>query len=353
MDKLSLQEIKQAISELNREEYSALLKELNEFDYLTSKIEIKSCVYCNSEHIIKHGRYNHLYRYRCKECGKTFIPTTGTIFYYIHKKHIFLDYFKILHSEGIIPLAKIKKRLDIANQTAFDWRHKILMLYSSGIKALDAEVYIKQRQFRFSQKGRKNISPNFTSKANLLPANVIVAGNSNIVRSRLCKLGELENRDLQKVLKKFIKKKSKVLLADNLVFSNYFKSKNYKTIDVKNLKKTEAINLQKLYSSNLDLEFSGIINQRLRGVATKYMQVYSNFLSRFVFKRKLLDLRDLVKLKAVWFKFIQIERMYVNFIVNYSGIFEPFDRVKRFWKNEDRFHHLEYGVLIGTSKDLK
>ncbi|MFQ3579433.1 MAG: hypothetical protein SNJ71_04740 [Bacteroidales bacterium] len=350
MKKLTLKELRQAISELNREEYSALLKELNEFDYLTSKIKVKTCIYCNSEHIIKHGRYNHLDRYRCKDCGKTFIPTTGTVFYYIQKKHIFLDYFKILHSEGIIPLAKIKKRLDIANQTAFDWRHKILMLYSSGFKALDSDVFIKQRHFRFSQKGRKNIAPKFTAKANHLPANVIVAGNSKSLQPRLSKLGELENRDLQKVLKKFIKKKSKVLLADNPVFSNYFNSKNYKTIEVRNLKTAEAINLKKLYSSNLDLELSGIINKRLRGVATKYLQVYSNFLSSFVFKRKLLDLRDLVKVKTVWFKFIQIERMYVNFIVKYSGIFEPFDRVKRFWKNEDRFHHLEYGVLIGVQK---
>ncbi len=347
---MSLKEIRQAIFDLNREDYSSLLKELNEFDYLTSKIKVKTCVYCNSGHIIKHGRYNHLDRYRCKECGKTFIPTTGTIFYYIQKKHIFIDYLKIMQIEGIVPLAQIKKRLDIANQTAFDWRHKILMLYSSGFKTLDTDVYIKLRQFRFSQKGRKNIDEKFTAKANHLPANVIFAGNSKNVQLRLSKLGELEHWDLQKVLKRFIKKNSKVILAVNPVFSNYFKSKSYKTIEVQNLKKTELINLQDTYSSNSDLELKRIIDKKFRGIATKYFQVYSNFLSSFVFNRKRLDLKDLVKIKAVWIKFIQIERMYVNFIVKYCGIFEPFDRVKRFWKNEDRFHHLEYGALIGTSK---
>ncbi|MEJ5266313.1 MAG: hypothetical protein WHW07_00720, partial [Bacteroidales bacterium] len=110
MKKLSLEEIKDAISQLSENEFKHLLNDINQFDSLTSKIKVSKCIYCQSKNIIKHGRYKHLDRYRCKDCGKTFIPTTGSIFYYIHKKHKYLEYFKIITTEGIIPISKIKKR---------------------------------------------------------------------------------------------------------------------------------------------------------------------------------------------------------------------------------------------------
>ena len=349
MKKLSIEEIKDAISELSANEYRHLLNEINQFDNLTSKIKVSKCIYCQSGNIIKHGRYKHLDRYRCKDCGKTFIPTTGTIFYYIHKKHKYLDYFKILTTEGIIPISKIKKRLNIANQTAFDWRHKFLMLYSSGFKTLDSEVLLKQIQFRFSQKGRKNISPKFTVKASLLPANVLVAENSNFMQTRLSKLGELEKHDLNIVLKKLINKKSKVIVSENSLLSTYLKSKKYKLLDVQKEEKVIPRNFKKLYNSGLYIELKTTISISLRGVATKYLQVYSNFLAGFIFNLKFFDYRIFFKNRAVWFKFIQVERMYVNFIKSYSGIYEPFDPIKRLWKSEDKFHHLDYGVLIGIS----
>jgi len=350
MKKMSVEEIKDAISALTENEYTRLLNEINQFDNLTSKIKVSKCVYCQSENIIKHGRYKHLDRHRCKDCGKTFIPTTGSIFYYIHKKHKYLEYFKIITTEGIIPISKIKKRLDIANQTAFDWRHKFLMLYSSGFKPLDSEVLLKQIQFRFSQKGRKNISPQFTVKASLLPANVLVAENSNLMQTRLYKLGELEKQDLNKLIKKLINKKSKVIVSENPTLSTYLISKKYKIVDVQNKKIVELGNFKKLYNSSLDTDFKRTISTRMRGVATKYLQVYSNFLAGFSFNLKFFDYRIFFKNRAVWFKFIQVERMYVNFIKSYSGIYEPFDPIKRLWKSEDKFHHLDYGVLIGISK---
>ena len=349
MKKLSIEEIKSAISELSADEYKHLLNEINQFDNLTSQIKVAKCIYCQSEHIIKHGRYKHLDRYRCKDCGKTFIPTTGTIFYYIHKKHKYLEYFKILTTEGIIPISKIKKRLDIANQTAFDWRHKFLMLYSSGFKTLDSEVLLKQIQFRFSQKGRKNISPKFTAKANLLPANVLVAENSKLMQPRLSKVGELNKQDLNKVLKNLINKKSKVIVSENTFVSEFLHSKKYKTIEPQKVEKAIPTNFKKLYNSSLHSDLKTKIGSSLRGVSTKYLQVYSNFLAGYIFNRRLFDYRILLRNRTVWYKFIQVERMYVNFIIRYSGIYEPFDRIKRFWKSEDKFHHLDYGVLIGIT----
>jgi len=175
-----------------------------------------------------------------------------------------------------------------------------------------------------------------------LPANVLVAENSNFMQTRLSKLGELEKHDLNIVLKKLINKKSKVIVSENSLLSTYLKSKKYKLLDVQNKKTVELENLQKLYNSSLDTELKSNINSRMRGVATKYLQVYSNFISGFFFNRQSFDYRIFLKNRTAWYKFIQVERMYVNFIIKYSGIFESFDPIKRLWKSEDKFHHLDY-----------
>lgn len=350
MNKLSLKEIKEAISELNSNEYKTLIEELNHFDYLTSTIKIKNCIYCKSKHIIKHGRYNHLDRYKCKNCGKTFIPTTGTAFYYIHKKHNYLEYFKILTHEGIIPIAKIKKRLNIATQTAFDWRHKFLMAFYVDFNISNEEIFLKQLYFKFSQKGRRNISKKFTSKAKNLPANVFVTANSNHFAPRLTKLGNINKQDFDKIFKKILRNENKILFQKDISIYNFLNSFNCEKIEILQIKKSNSFKYNKFLDSSSELLLKQIINKTCRGVATKYLQSYSNFLAKLILQKIDYKTKYLTKQVAVWYKFIQAESMYVNFIVKYSGILEPFDRIKRFWKNEDRFHNLDYGVLIGITK---
>ncbi|HOK39024.1 MAG TPA: hypothetical protein P5538_08240 [Bacteroidales bacterium] len=350
MKKLSIKEIKEAISELNSKEYKTLIHEINHFDYLTSTIKVKNCIYCQSKHIIKHGRYNHLDRYKCKDCGKTFIPTTGTAFYYIHKKHNYLEYFKILAHEGIIPIAKIKKRLNIATQTAFDWRHKFLMAFYADFNIPDEEIFIKELNFNFSQKGRRNISKKFTSKVKNLPANVFVTGNSKYLAPRLSKLGDINKQDFDKIFKKILRKENKVLFQKDISISDFLISLNCEKIEIPHVKKSNFSKYYKIFDNSSELLLKQIINKTCRGVATKYLQSYSNFLAKLILQKIDYKTKYLTKQVAVWYKFIQAESLYVNFIVKYSGILEPFNRIKRFWKNEDRFHHLDYGVLIGISK---
>lgn len=61
------------------EERHPSIKESGEADILNSYIP-KNCPYCSSERFIRKGYdSNGIIRYRCS-CGKTFKPTTGTIF---------------------------------------------------------------------------------------------------------------------------------------------------------------------------------------------------------------------------------------------------------------------------------
>ena len=54
--------------------------------------ENKRCHHCQSSESIKHGSSCGNQRYRCKSCGKTFMPLTGTPLNMLHKKSMFLEY---------------------------------------------------------------------------------------------------------------------------------------------------------------------------------------------------------------------------------------------------------------------
>ena len=42
---------------------------------------VKRCAHCGSERIIRYGYNNKTQRFECKNCGRTFSSTTGTMFY--------------------------------------------------------------------------------------------------------------------------------------------------------------------------------------------------------------------------------------------------------------------------------
>ena len=42
---------------------------------------IVACPHCGSADIKKHGKKDNRQRYRCKDCGKTFIETSNTMLY--------------------------------------------------------------------------------------------------------------------------------------------------------------------------------------------------------------------------------------------------------------------------------
>lgn len=56
------------------------------------------CPHCGSVSTMKYGKYRGTARYKCKDCGKTFTSTTGTMFY--HSKLSVTEWKKLL--EGMV-----------------------------------------------------------------------------------------------------------------------------------------------------------------------------------------------------------------------------------------------------------
>jgi transposase-like protein len=108
----------------------------NALDYKGLKAQSVSpqCPYCKSIHIKKNGHQRGQQVYKCKNCGKNFRETTGTIIYYLHKKELMLDYLRcMLEGKSIRACAR---EVGISVPTSFNWKHKIL----SALKSLDEEI---------------------------------------------------------------------------------------------------------------------------------------------------------------------------------------------------------------------
>ena len=56
------------------------------------------CVLCHSDKIKKNGKINQRQRYKCHACGKTFMCTRGTAFFYQHKSELWQDYLETMNT---------------------------------------------------------------------------------------------------------------------------------------------------------------------------------------------------------------------------------------------------------------
>lgn len=86
---------------------------------------IIACPHCGSVNIKKHGKKDSHQRYRCKDCGKTFIETSNTMLY---RSKLTTEQWKKL-IEGIVqhlPLSKIAENIGISTSGVRYNRQKIL-----------------------------------------------------------------------------------------------------------------------------------------------------------------------------------------------------------------------------------
>jgi len=305
-------------------------------EFYNSTIKVNTCPYCNSSSFYRHGKYKFTYRYKCRECKKTFIPSTGTSIHYLKKKKVFLDYAEILKADGILTLRKMCKRVGIAPLTAFDWRHKILASVSYNDKSLGEEALCKDVWILYSLKGRKGVR--FDNKMfikNLKDldkkTSKLVAADGNSGYSiKLSKVESLEVSDIKRVLEMKIKGTRRIITTENNIFNDF--AQNLK-IEHKKIKsefiKPKELRLRNFFSFNED--FRHWINNSLRGVATKYIQLYANFYSYC--RKKIFDplSRSVFMKKYVWRIFTSMENIYKSFLTNYSEIAYTAP-IKRYWK---------------------
>ena len=135
-------------------------------DFLTSTRlkEESSCVYCEGAHIVKNGkRKDGTQRYICRDCGKSFIPTSRSITSGTRKRlAVWTGYLRCMMDRKT--LKEASEECGISVTTAFAWRHKILdALHELADKVyLEGNVEADETFFNVSYKGNHKNSRCFT-----------------------------------------------------------------------------------------------------------------------------------------------------------------------------------------------
>lgn len=125
------------------------LSDTNEASILNS-IQITNCRYCNSSQISKKGfTNNNVQRYVCKNCGKKFIPTTGTIFEN-HKISIteWIEFLLDIFNYSSTSLtSRVNKN---CMNTSIYWLHKTFLVLKNWQNdiLLEGSVYIDEMCYK-------------------------------------------------------------------------------------------------------------------------------------------------------------------------------------------------------------
>ena len=83
------------------------------------------CPHCGSSNVTRFGRKHGKQRFHCKDCGKTYVVTTGTIMSHSHMDEESWQQAIKDTVEGR-PLRSTEQTLDVSHDTVFTMRHKIL-----------------------------------------------------------------------------------------------------------------------------------------------------------------------------------------------------------------------------------
>ena len=319
-------QIKSIFNQLPQKEQMLLIAELSSISKPSTKLHIddrpSSCPNCGSDKIIKHSKYKDSQRYRCKSCSRTFSPSTGTLIHHIKKLDKFEKYVSIVENEGLLTIAQMSKRVGISIPTSFDWRHKILLSLPVTKENFSGEVQMDDLWFLYSQKGRKGLKYNRKRGGssrkgdNNFQTKIIAASDSNQVQMKLAKIGRVSKNDIIYALGDKFSKTNKLVTDAHASYSAFAKEVGLEHISflAKKHKAVTGENVQ--YINNMAERLKTLINRSMKGVSTKYLQLYVSY---FAFNEKnQIDIKEHLKNNNTWDIFTNFEKIYAKFIANKS-----------------------------------
>ncbi len=303
----------------------------NPFPKEIVNLPIRECPHCGSTHFVKFGKYVNVSRYRCKICCRTFIPTSGSSIHYINKKEKFLRLFDMFNSGEVLTVKNISKKFGISILTAFDWRHKIFIALQLVRQDYESVTIANKVSFYFSEKGRKQATRSF--KRNLPKVNLCSVTDSRLTEFKFVNVGESISKDFHERFSGRVANKSLLFFKD---------SENILVEDAKRLvkEKNTSVKIRKLEKS-LKIhryrveEFKEFINSFMRGVATKYLQVYANFYSFLQSLKPVPNYYKLLEVRLAWIKYLKMEVLYQDFLKSNFSSLEDYVAIKRKWKSNN------------------
>ncbi len=166
MDAQSFQQLFMKLEGLTAEQRQAVLTRVQTLGHHDDALRLMTerlgtqvaCPHCESASVVRFGHLNGLQRYRCKACGRTFSPLTGTPFVRLHDKSKLMAYAECM-AEGL-SIRKAAERVGLTVDHAFRWRHRFLaFLREQKPSAMTGVVEADETEFRRSYKGQRKGLP--------------------------------------------------------------------------------------------------------------------------------------------------------------------------------------------------
>lgn len=315
--KLAEPEKRMLLQELGRKEISETV--------LVEDAAILSCPHCSSKLFVKNGKRDDIQKYKCKSCCKVFTLKTGTPFHKIQKLDKF-EAYKALMMDGYLPLKKIAAKVGISIQTAFDWRHKILSGTSKEGLKFEGITEIDDIWFLYSQKGRKGLEYSRkrggSSRAgdNDYQAKLLVTSDRKANADfSLVRIGRLNKSDIQRKISGRFSEDSILVSDKHRSIASFANSEGIKHVNFKADQHSAGGEYHVQNVNSMASRLKGTINHSLRGVSTKYLQSYANWVHLMSSKLTNAEMNSLmIKNKKASDMHKNRETIYKWFIENFS-----------------------------------
>lgn len=159
-----LMRLKGMLEKLTRSQRKALATELAALESKMASTEVVEsqvpaqpvCPHCASRQVVKNGSASGLQRFKCRHCERTFNALTGTPLAHLHQRGKWLEHAAALR-DGL-SLNQVTDRLDIAQSTAFRWRHRFLAVAkNTQARQLVGIAEADETYFLHSGKGQRQL----------------------------------------------------------------------------------------------------------------------------------------------------------------------------------------------------
>lgn len=132
---------------------------------LVSERVPSACPHCAGQYLVRHGQSGGTQRFRCRNCGKTFNPLTGTALSGLRHRDRWLQQAEVM--DAGLSVRKAAARLGVHRTTAFRWRHRFLTVaretkdqHLGGVVEADEAYFLRsfkgqRRELTIHGHGRK------------------------------------------------------------------------------------------------------------------------------------------------------------------------------------------------------
>jgi transposase-like protein len=286
---ITLKDIIQLTKELPEESFPEVYEKLKEIGERTGsgsnsggKTVPVGCVACGSANLYRNGKRNGKQAYLCRDCGKTFVETSGSALAYSHESE---TVWKQVISDTVngLSIDDTSLNLDLSHDCVFHMRHKILKRIEDEFLrtnvTMDGTYEVDETYVLESIKGTK-LPEKYHRRARKHGAKASKAGLSNEYICVCTSIGE-DGDCMALSVNRAMPSKEEInqVFGERVIPETVLLCDGNQTYDVLEEKCTIA-HTKRVNKVN---GFHSSIKQRLieyRGVATKYLNRYNAFFAR-------------------------------------------------------------------------